>query len=166
MNKQQIYSSAASLSTSTYSPKVSSKNCCDSYIVTLCTQVQQGYMFGRVRFCCLLFKFKRLRGGLLCPASCTDRAIHVFPNKTRRPPAPKILYYSTQGIRVHVINLSSSLCAAGPVAFAVQQVYSWQCSACTGLWNSSWIMWRKQLSIKVNAKFTSKVYKDLKSLII
>ena len=32
--------------------------------------------------CYLLFKFKRLQCGLLRPASCTDRAIHAFPNKT------------------------------------------------------------------------------------
>ena len=31
---------------------------------------------------CLLFKFKHLQCGLLHPASCTDRAIHAFPNKT------------------------------------------------------------------------------------
>ena len=39
--------------------------------------------------CCFLFEFKRLQCGLLHPASCTDRAIHVFPSKTRRPPASK-----------------------------------------------------------------------------
>ena len=32
--------------------------------------------------CCLLFEFKCLQCGLLCPASCTDRAIHAaFSNK-------------------------------------------------------------------------------------
>ena len=75
--------------------------------------------------CCLLLEFKRLWRSLIRPASCTDRAIHAFPNKTRRPPwppeycitvtqsirvhqdakaplAPDILYYGTQSIRVHV----------------------------------------------------------------
>ena len=42
------------------------------------------------------------------PASYTDRAIHAFPNKTRRPPGPEILYYSTKGICVHV-----AVCSAG-----------------------------------------------------
>ena len=42
---------------------------------------------------CLLFKFKRLQCGLLRPASCTDRVIHAFPNKTRRPPGPEIFSY-------------------------------------------------------------------------
>ena len=39
---------------------------------------------------CLLFKFKRLQCGLLHPASCTDRVIHAFPNKTCRSPGPEI----------------------------------------------------------------------------
>ena len=30
--------------------------------------------------CCLLFQFKCLQCGLLCPVSCIDRAIHAFPN--------------------------------------------------------------------------------------
>ena len=30
--------------------------------------------------CGLLFQFKRLQCSLLRPASCTDRAIHAFPN--------------------------------------------------------------------------------------
>ena len=41
--------------------------------------------------CCLPFKFKCLQCGLLRPASCTDRAIHAFPNKMQRPPGPEIL---------------------------------------------------------------------------
>ena len=36
--------------------------------------------------CCLLFEFKHLQCGLLCPVSCTDRTIHAFPNKMQRPP--------------------------------------------------------------------------------
>ena len=40
--------------------------------------------------CCLLFEFKHLQCGLLRPTSYTDRAIHAFPNKTRRPPGPEI----------------------------------------------------------------------------
>ena len=39
---------------------------------------------------CLLFEFKHLQCDLLCPASCTDRAIHAFPNKTCRSPGPEI----------------------------------------------------------------------------
>ena len=39
---------------------------------------------------CLFFKFKRLQCGLLHLASCTDRVIHAFPNKTCRPPGPEI----------------------------------------------------------------------------
>ena len=35
--------------------------------------------------CCLLFEFNHLQCGLLCPVSCTDRAIHAFPNNTLRP---------------------------------------------------------------------------------
>ena len=35
--------------------------------------------------CCLLFEFKHLQCGLLCPASCTDRAIHAFPNRPLNP---------------------------------------------------------------------------------
>ena len=40
--------------------------------------------------CSLLFGFKRLQCGLLHPASYTDRAIHAFPNKMRKPPCPEI----------------------------------------------------------------------------
>ena len=39
---------------------------------------------------CLLFEFKHLRCGLLHSASCTDRVIHAFPNKTRRFLGPEI----------------------------------------------------------------------------
>ena len=43
--------------------------------------------------CCLLFEFKRLQCGLLRPASCTDRVIHAFPNKTWRPPWPRNIFF-------------------------------------------------------------------------
>ena len=43
--------------------------------------------------CCLVFKFKHLQCGLLRPASCTDRVIHAFPNKTSSPPGPEIFSY-------------------------------------------------------------------------
>ena len=43
--------------------------------------------------CCLLFEFKCLQCGLLHPASYTARAIHAFPNKTRRPPWPWNIFF-------------------------------------------------------------------------
>ena len=43
--------------------------------------------------CCLLFEFKHLQCGLLRPVSYTDRAIHVFPNKARRPPWPWNIFF-------------------------------------------------------------------------
>ena len=41
-------------------------------------------------FYCFLTESKCLQCGLLHPASCTDRAIYDFLNKTQRPPGPKI----------------------------------------------------------------------------
>ena len=32
----------------------------------------------KCKLCCLLFEFKSLQCGLLCPVSCTDRTIHAF----------------------------------------------------------------------------------------
>ena len=43
--------------------------------------------------CCLLFEFKCLQCGLLHPTSYTARAIHAFPNKTRRPPWPWNIFF-------------------------------------------------------------------------
>ena len=43
--------------------------------------------------CCLLFEFKCFQCGLLCPASCTNRAIHAFLNKMRGPPGPEIFSF-------------------------------------------------------------------------
>ena len=42
--------------------------------------------------CCLL-EFKHLQCGLLRPTSYTDRAIHAFPNKMRRPPWPRNIFF-------------------------------------------------------------------------
>ena len=42
---------------------------------------------------CLLFKFKRLQCGLLRPASCTNRVIHAFPNKTWMSPWPRNIFF-------------------------------------------------------------------------
>ena len=47
--------------------------------------------------CCLFCKFKRLQCGLLRPASCTDRVIHAFPNKTWGPLAPKYFLLGFNG---------------------------------------------------------------------
>ena len=38
------------------------------------------------------FKFRRLQCGLLHPASCTDRVIHAFSNKTWRSPWPRNIF--------------------------------------------------------------------------
>ena len=58
---------------------------------------------------CLLFKFKRLQCGLLRPASCTDRVIHAFPNKTCRPPlAPKYFLQSFNGTPHPLVMLELS----------------------------------------------------------
>ena len=43
----------------------------------------------------LLFKYKRLQCGLLRPASCTDRVIHAFPNKTWTSPWPRNIFFWT-----------------------------------------------------------------------
>ena len=43
----------------------------------------------QIVFYYLLTEFKCLQCGLLCPASCTDRAIHAFP-MTERSPNPEI----------------------------------------------------------------------------
>ena len=41
--------------------------------------------------CCLLFEFKRLQCGLLCPASYyIDGTIHAFPNNMQKLPGPVI----------------------------------------------------------------------------
>ena len=45
--------------------------------------------------CCLLFEFKRLQCGLLCPVSCTNRVIHAFPNKTRGLLRPQNIFFWT-----------------------------------------------------------------------
>ena len=47
--------------------------------------------------CCLLFEFKHLQCGLLCPVNCTDRAIHAFPNKMQRPLDPEYFLLSFIG---------------------------------------------------------------------
>ena len=47
--------------------------------------------------CILLLKFICLQCGLLCAASCTDRAVHAFPNKMRRPPGSKYFLLSFNG---------------------------------------------------------------------
>ena len=89
---------------------------------------QQGYAFGRIGLCtyvyiyvcqqknrlfsalppknlllnvicCLLFEFKRLQCSLLYPASCTDRAIHAFPNKIWRSPWPRNIFF--RALMVH-----------------------------------------------------------------
>ena len=43
--------------------------------------------------CCLLFEFKHLQCGLLRPTNYTDREIHAFPNKMRRPPGSEIFFF-------------------------------------------------------------------------
>ena len=59
---------------------------------------------------CLVLEFKRLWCGLLHPASCTDGAIHAFPNKTQRPPGPRniVLRYSNWHSRAR--GCSASIC--------------------------------------------------------
>ena len=39
---------------------------------------------------------KHLQCDLLCPASCTDIAIHGFPNKTQGPPGPEMFSSETK----------------------------------------------------------------------
>ena len=66
--------------------------------------------------CCLLFEFKCLQCGLLCPASYTDRAIRAFPNITRRPLAPKCFLLSFNGtphpLGQQLASLVVTLCAS------------------------------------------------------
>ena len=69
---------------------------------------------------CLFFKFKWLQCGLLRPASCTDRVINAFPNKTCRPPlAPKYFLQSFNGtphslVRLELAKLAEELAAVIP----------------------------------------------------
>ena len=64
--------------------------------------------------CCLLFEFKCLQcaRGLLHQASYTDRAIHALPNKTRRPPGPKIISSEQALMACHTLcaTTASMLC--------------------------------------------------------
>ena len=62
-------------------------------------------------FYCFLTEFKGLQCGLLHPASCTDRAIHAFPNKTQGPLALKYFLLSFNG-RQH--PLGSTIAEARP----------------------------------------------------
>ena len=55
--------------------------------------------------CCLLFDFKCLQFCLLLPASCTDRAIHVFQIRQGGPLAPKFLCYNSFDV-MHVCRLA------------------------------------------------------------
>ena len=58
---------------------------------------------------CFLFKFKRLQCGLLRLASCTDRGIHAFPNKTWGPLAPKFFFQSFNSTPHPLVRLSETL---------------------------------------------------------
>ena len=53
--------------------------------------------------CCLLFQFKHLQCGLLCPVSCTDRVIHAFPKKTCGSPWPRNIYALVGGAPRHTV---------------------------------------------------------------
>ena len=61
---------------------------------------------------CLLFKFKRLQCGLLRPASYTDRVIHALPNKTRKSPWPRNIYFLLSFRAHHTLWASCSAEAA------------------------------------------------------
>ena len=73
------------------------------YICILCRQKNRLFSalpfenLLRVIFACMLFEIKCLQCGLLHTASCTDRAIHAFPNKVQRPLAPKYFLLSFNG---------------------------------------------------------------------
>ena len=80
---------------------------------------------------CLLFKFKRLQCGLLHPASCTDRAIYAFPNKTWTSPWPRNIfgsgyfYGTVNDTRLAILDLTAIARCHGYHVIFRQSALSW-----------------------------------------
>ena len=64
---------------------------------------------------CLVFKCPQC--GLLHPASCTDRVIHAFPNKTWRSPGPEI--WALTAHHMHPLGFRLAIAAVGSAVVQV-----------------------------------------------
>ena len=74
--------------------------------------------------CCLLFEFKHLQCGLLCPANYRGRTIHAFPNKTWRPPWPRNIFF-------WALTAHHTLWARLAAVLVLQQLWCMQTGACS-----------------------------------
>ena len=72
---------------------------------------------------CLLFKFKHLQCGLLCPASCTDRVIRTFPNKMWRPPWPRNIFFWVLTAHHTLWELAAVGLAVAPVVCSLRRMF-------------------------------------------